>query len=223
MLVCLGEEAAGAAAGVVDRLAELGGHGLDHGADDLARGEELAAVVILLPHAQEQALVGLGQQEDVSGVGGLVADAVDGVEDVEKVLLGVNADGLDGLHDLADDALARGGVLPLSEVVKGGKQVIVDEGESAAQGTVLELLALGPGGGSPVLPAVWRIQRGPEGLADGCALLGFHVFALIHKPQEEEPGELGDVLEGGGAVGAAHDVADGVYLGVYEGLGGSGH
>ena len=113
MLVGLGEEAAGAAARVVDRLAQLGGHGLYHGADDLPRGEELTTVVVLLPHAQQQALVGLGQQEDVSGVGGLVADAVDGVEDVEEVLLGVNADRLDGLHDLADDALARGGILPL--------------------------------------------------------------------------------------------------------------
>ena len=214
MLVGLGEEAAGAAARVVDRLAQLGGHGLHHGADDLPRGEELAAVVVLLPHAQQQALVGLGQQEDVSGIGGLVADAVDGVEDVEEVLLGVDADGLDGLHDLADDALARGGILPLGEIVKGGKQVVVDEGESAAQGAVLELLALGPCGGSPVLPAVGRIQRGPEGLPDGCALLGFHLLALIDEPEEEEPGEFGDVLQGGGAVGAAHDVADSVYLGV---------
>ena len=68
----LRQEAARAAAGVVDRLADLRVDHPHHGADDLARGEELPAVVALLAHLEQQALVDLREREDVRGVDGLV-------------------------------------------------------------------------------------------------------------------------------------------------------
>ena len=68
MLVGLGQEAAGAAAGVIDGFADLGVNHLDHGPDDHPGGEELAAVVSLLPHFQQQPLIDLGEGENVGGV-----------------------------------------------------------------------------------------------------------------------------------------------------------
>src|SRR5579863_7019225 len=56
VLVSLREEATGAAARVVDRLPDSGADRTDDGADDLARREELPAVVVLLPHLQQEAL-----------------------------------------------------------------------------------------------------------------------------------------------------------------------
>ena len=55
----LRQEAAGAAAGIVHRLIHLGVDDADHRPDDLARGEELAAVVSLLTHLEQQPLVDL--------------------------------------------------------------------------------------------------------------------------------------------------------------------
>ena len=87
----LGEEAAGAAAGVVDRLADLRVDDPDHRPDDLARREELAAVVALLAHLEQQALVDLREREDVGRVDGLEVDLVHLVQHVEEVALGVDA------------------------------------------------------------------------------------------------------------------------------------
>ena len=67
----LGEEAAGAAAGIVDRLAGLRIDDADDGADHLARREELAAVVALVAHLEEQSLVDLAEGEHVGRVDGL--------------------------------------------------------------------------------------------------------------------------------------------------------
>src|SRR5207244_12315035 len=58
----------------------------DHDADDFARREELAPVVVLLAHFEEQALVDLGESEDVRGVHAVEAKLVDLVEDVAEVL-----------------------------------------------------------------------------------------------------------------------------------------
>ena len=101
----LGQEAAGAAARVVDRLADPRIDRPDHRPDHLARREELAAVVVLLAHLQEQALVGLAQREEVGLVDGLHADLVDAVQDVEQVLLRVDRDLVDRADDLADHPL----------------------------------------------------------------------------------------------------------------------
>ena len=82
---------------------------MHHRADHLARREELAAVVVLLAHLQQQALVDLREREEVRVVDMVDADLVDLVEDVEQVGLGVDAHPLHRRHDLADDALLRRG------------------------------------------------------------------------------------------------------------------
>ena len=56
-----------------------------HGADHLARGEELAAVGVLLAHLQQQVLVHLRQGEEVRVVDVVDADLVHLVEDVAQV------------------------------------------------------------------------------------------------------------------------------------------
>ncbi len=77
LLVGLREEAAGAAAGVVDGLADAGVDDADHGADELARREELAAVAALLAHLEQQAFGDLREGEDMRGVDHRVVDLVE--------------------------------------------------------------------------------------------------------------------------------------------------
>jgi hypothetical protein len=73
-------------------------------------GEELAAVVVLLAHPQQQVLVDLGKREDVGVVHRAGGDGVDGVEHVEQVAVGIDPRLLHAGHDLGDDPLAVGGV-----------------------------------------------------------------------------------------------------------------
>ena len=147
VFVGLGEEAAGAAACVVDGFADFGVEGLDHGADDDAGGEELAAVVAFFAHFEQEAFVDLGEGVDVGVVYGLAADVVDEVEDVEEVFLGVDAGAIDAGEDLADDFLAGGGVgagcavWVEGEVFEVGEEVVVDEVVGAIDGALLEFLA----------------------------------------------------------------------------------
>lgn len=82
VFIGLGQEPAGAATGIVDRLADLGIHHLDHGPDDLAGSEELPAIVAFLAHLEQQALVNLGKGEDVGIVGPRRGDFVDLVQHV---------------------------------------------------------------------------------------------------------------------------------------------
>ena len=59
VLVGDGEKAAGAAAGIVNLVAQLGLEGVHHRADDFARSEELAAVGVLLAHLEQQIFIHL--------------------------------------------------------------------------------------------------------------------------------------------------------------------
>ena len=217
VLVGLSEEAAGAATGVVDGLAHPGAHDADHGADDLARGEELTAVVVPFAHAEQEAFVGLGEGEDVTVVDGADLDRVDAVEDVEEVLLRVDADALDAGHDLADDLLARRGARPGCQATEMREEVAVDEGEQRAEGTIRQRLALGATRGGPVPPAVRGSEGAGEGGAHGLGLLRLDLLTLVENAEEEDPCQFRDVLEGPGAVRAPEDVADAVDGGV-EGL-----
>src|SRR5205823_12546292 len=63
--------------------------------------------------------------------------------------------------------------------------------------------------GGPVLPAVRGGERGREVRADRLGFLGLTLLALVEDAEEEDPGQLRDVLHRPGAVGAAQDVADG--------------
>jgi hypothetical protein len=104
-LVALRQETSGSAGRVVDRLADGWCDRANHGPDDFARREELAAVVALLAHLEEESLVDLREGKDVCGIDGLGADLVDLVEDVEKVPLRIDPGSLDPDHDFADDLL----------------------------------------------------------------------------------------------------------------------
>jgi len=49
---------------------------------------------------------------------------------------------------------------------------------------------------------------------------GLLAFVIVQDAQEENPGQLGHVLQRPGAVGAAQDVADAPHVGIERGLGG---
>ena len=149
VLVGDGEEAAGAAAGVVHRLPELRVDRVHHGADHLARGEELAAVGVLLAHLQQQVFVHLRQGEEVRVVDVVDADLVDLVEDVAQVGLGVHPHPLHRRHDAADDALlaawrrvGQAGARVDVQAVQVGQQFLVDEVEQLAVAGGKQLLPL---------------------------------------------------------------------------------
>ena len=59
------------------------------------------------------------------------------------------------------------------------------------------------------MPAGGQLERGHEGLATCLGLLGFDFLTLIENAQEEQPGQLWNILERSGAVAAAQDVTDG--------------
>ena len=82
---------------------------MHHRADHLARGEELAAVGVLLAHLQQQVFIHLGQREEVRVVHVVDADLIHLVEDVAQVGLAIHAHPLHGGHDAADHALLPGG------------------------------------------------------------------------------------------------------------------
>ena len=140
VLVGHGEKAAGAAAGIVDRVCPASGWTrVHHRADHFARREELAAVGVLLAHLQQQVFVHLREREEVRVVHVVDADLVHLVEDVAQVGFAVHAHALDGGHDAADDALLPAGVgirqLGLGinvEAVQVRQQLGVDEIEELA-------------------------------------------------------------------------------------------
>ena len=158
---------------------------VDHGADDLARGEELAAVGVLLAHLQQQVLIHLREGEEMRVVYMVDADLIHLVEDVAEVGLAVHAHALHGGHDAADDALLPAGVgvgqLGLGidvQAVQVRQQFGVDEVEELAvalgeqflplPAVGLALVGLGMGGvvlegRGPILPAERAGQRGREG------------------------------------------------------------
>ena len=207
-LVALGKEPAGAAARVVNGLADLGRNDLDHGADDFARREELAAVVALLAHLQQQALVNLGEGEDVGRVHVVGADVVHLVEDVEQVALGVDARPLDTGHDLADDLLSRSRAGAALEAAEVRQQLLVHEPAEAAERTRGQLPPLRPILRCPVAPAIGWFERRREFGADGLGCLGLAGLPLVEDSEEQDPCQLGHVLERTGAVRSAHDVPD---------------
>ena len=146
-------------------------------------------------------------------------DLVDFVDDVEEVALRIDARLLDGLQRLANDALAGRGVGALAHRVEKRDQFVVHEREDVAGHAVLQFYALRAVGGGPVAPAVGRLEGGGEGDAQRFVLRRLQFLALVEDAEEEHPREFGDVLEGGGAVGAPQNVADALDARVHRRLG----
>src|SRR6202044_1030429 len=89
MLVRLSQKAARTAARIINRLADFRIDNLDHRPDDFARREELATIIALLAHLQQQTFIYLRQGEDMGRINVGSADFVDLVEYVEKILFGI--------------------------------------------------------------------------------------------------------------------------------------
>ena len=134
------EEAAGAAGGVEDGLAEARIDLLDDELGDGARGVELAGVARGL-EVLEELLVDVA--EHVAVVGGVEVDAVDLVDDLphQRAVLHVVVGILEGHADEAGDLVAAAG-----ERLELGQQRVVDEVEQRLAGDAFVV-------GGPVGPA----------------------------------------------------------------------
>jgi hypothetical protein len=129
-------------------------------------------------------------------------------KDVEQVALGVDPDPFDAPHDLADDLLAGRGAGPVAQALQVRQQILVDEPEDRAHRLELQRQPLRALGRGPVAPPVRLLQQRDVVNPDGLGLLGLLLLALVQDPQEQDPGQLGDVLQRPGTVRPAHDVAD---------------
>jgi hypothetical protein len=191
-------------------------------------GEKLPAVVALLTHLEEQPLVDLREWEHVGRVDRLVADVVYLVQHVQEVPFRVDPDAFDAGHDLADDLLPGRGVGPVAQAFQIGQEFAVHKRKEGPERRTLELLAFPalravaarpaePGPlvrRGPVAPTIRRLERRRELRPDRLGLLRLAFLALIKDAQEEDPGQLGHILHGPGAVAPPHDVADGLDGGV---------
>ena len=146
----------------------------------------------------------------MGGVHRRVGDFVDLVQDIEEVFLRVNAAALDGGHNLADDLLPGGGAALVLQAFQIGQQLLMDELPDAGLGVLAQRAIRG----GPVAPAVGRFDGGRKGDAEGLGVIGLLRFAFVENAEEENPSEFRDVFHGAGAVGPAHDVANGFDGGV---------
>ena len=137
-----GQKATCAAAGVVDGLADFWVNGFDHGANHHPWGKELAAVVALFAHFEQQPFVDLREGEDVGSVDILLADGVNFVENVEEVLFGVYAGAFDAGENFADHLLPGAGTGQGFKGFEVGNQIGMEEFEKLAFGSVGEFFAL---------------------------------------------------------------------------------
>ena len=126
--------------------------------------EELAAVVALLAHLQQQAFIDLRQREDVRRVHVLGADLVHLVEHVEEVRsVSIRTRSTPDMISLM--TFWRGVALGRSlQALQVGKQFAVDEAEerrpACRPGSSLRFWL--PSGRGPILPAVRRFERRRE-------------------------------------------------------------
>lgn len=164
-------------------------------------------VVPLLAHLQEQPFIDLGKGEDVGVVVGAEADVVDLVQHIKQIALGVDARAVNARHDLADDLLSGRGVRFVLQVLKVGDEPFVHEIVEGVRRRFGEPLALRGRWCRPVPPAEGLGQRRPEIRPHGPAFLGLDLLSLVEDAQEEDPGQLGHILHGPGAVRATHHIA----------------
>ncbi len=203
---------------------------MHHRPDHLARREELAAVGVLLAHLQQQVFIHLRQGEEVGVVHVVDVDLVHLVQDVAQVRFRIHPHAIHRSHDAADDALlarcrrvGQAGAGVDVQTVQVRQQFLVDEVEQLAVASRKQLLPLpahrlaiagqrmvglvGERRG-PVLPAERAAQCGCKTRAHGFGLLLVANLLRVEDAQEQNPGQLGNVLQRTRAVGAPHYVAD---------------
>jgi hypothetical protein len=196
------QEARRAAGAVVDALADLRFHHLDHGADQRARGVVLAAVAPGVAHVLDLGFVEVRELVLL----GLRAEAqfVDVVDDLAQVVAALDLV-LDLAEDLAD--LVFDGVRPaglLLEAVQVGKQLAVDEVAQvvAGQRLVVVELAVFTFGRGPAFPAVVFVQDEAVAFAlQLAASSGLVLLQPVEVLEEQQPGGLLGVVQLGGAAG----------------------
>ena len=188
MLRCLRKEACRPETGIVDAFAERGPDYFDHGPDDVSLRVELACVPGRVGrHPLQQIFVQLGQDDDV----GLVREMqpVDLLHHTGEVgaALRVVADRREDPAEPFGDRIGceRPGIAGLAESAQMLPEPAVDEFEHL----VRPVGAAGPG--CPTEPAV---QAAPVRVVVERGLLLAAIFGLIERLQEEQPGELLDVV-----------------------------
>ena len=159
VLVCLREKATRSAAGIVDSVADLRLDHPCHGPHQLPRRVELPSIVVLLPHLEQEPLVGPGEREDVLIINAPQPDVVDSINDVQEVAFRVHAGLLHVLHDLADQPVTCRGPSLCANPLQMRQQVLFEELEDIAGGSVLQLPSLRPATGCPAAPLVAPRQR----------------------------------------------------------------
>ena len=157
-LVGLGQEATGSTAGVVDGFTDPRGEDLDDDTGHHPGGEELAAVIVLLPHLQQQALIDLRQGEDVGLIDPVLAQRIDLVEHVAEIALGVDPRPLHPAHDLADELLPDRRPRLLFQGLQVRDEVLIDEAEKRALRRLFQFRPFRTAWCPPIAPAVGRRQ-----------------------------------------------------------------
>ena len=196
VLVGFHQEAAGARGRVVDHLADLGVHPLDHEAHHGAGGVELAVGAGRVAHLAQHALIQVRQGVDV--VADVKVDAVDQVDHVaQQVAAEHTVVGLaeDGGHDVALVAL-----LGAHQPAQVWEQVVVHEIQQIVAGAAPVLV------GGPVAPAIWSLDHVAVPAPQQQAAL----LQVVKTLEEQNPRQLWDAVHiGTEASVLAHDVAGG--------------
>lgn len=175
----------------------------------ISRGvKKLPAVVALLPHLEEQALIDLGERENVRVVHARGGEFMHLVEHVAKIPLRVDARAIHTGHDFRDHLLPRAGVRLFPERLEMRDEVAIDERKESAHRALHKFLALRRVGRGPILPAVRRGERRAEVRAHGGGALRFVHLAFVEDAEEKNPRQLGDILHRARAITPPHDVAD---------------
>jgi len=191
------EEAGGAAGGVADDIARLGSSELDHEADDVAGGAELA----ILPGGgdlPEHVLVEVALRIAV-----LHGDLPEEVHDLREE--GGGGDGEAGIPHVA----GVGGAIA-AEGAEEGEDVLADD---LVHLLGLEVLEAGPA--EVEIGAALGVEGlgedlALEGLAEAGGLVLLEGLEVIEALEEEEVGDLLDDLEGIGDAAGPEGVPDGV-------------
>ena len=143
VLVALSKKSTCAAAWIVNRFSHNWIDCPDHNPDDLAGCEELAAVVSLLAHFEQQALVNLGEREDMRLVNRVQMNLMHHVQHVQQISLRVDASIFYVREYLADHFLPWRGIGHVSQALQARDQVAIYKAlEGAERPAKLKLSAL---------------------------------------------------------------------------------
>jgi len=85
----------------------------------------------------------------------LVANFMDFIQYIQKILFGIHMDALDTSKDFADHLLARGGIRSITQAFEVGEQLAVYKAKESTQCAHLQGQTLRAFRRSPIPPAIW--------------------------------------------------------------------